>query len=425
MGMTMTEKILAKASGNKEVRPGQIVNAKVNTIGTMDLLGKIVLDAFGKLQLNKIPNPDRFIICLDHQIPSNDVKFSNVQKSIRELAGEYGVKYFYDIGRGGILHQVLHEKGHIIPGTVTIATESHATTGGALGAVVVGVGQSEAAMVLATGDIWLRVPQTIKVELKGRLKKGVMTKDLSLLLIKILGFEKKAVYKSIEFSGEAVESLSMDSRLTLTNMVADIGAKNGIFPVDQITTEYLKGRTDKQFEFIAPDSDAIYESTVEIDLDKLEPQVSCHPSIENVHSINEIERIYVNQAVIGSCTNGKYEDLEIAAKILDGNKVDSSVRLIVIPASQEVYQKALNNGILDIFISADAMIGPPSCGPCHGGHIGILADNEVVISSTNRNFVGRMGSKTSQVYLASPATVAKSAITGYINDPRDEMSFKK
>lgn len=420
MGMTITEKILAQASGNKAVRPGQFVMASVNTIATMDTLGKIVFDAFAQLNMDKIPYPEKFVICLDHQVPANEVKFANVQKAIRELAAKYGVKYFYDVGRGGILHQILPEKGHIIPGTVNIATESHTPTGGALGAVVVGVGQTEAAMALATGDIWLKVPASIKVELRGKLGEGVMAKDISLYLMKLMGFEKKAVYKAIEFSGDGVAGLSMDSRLTLTNMVADMGAKNGIFPVDETTVEYLAGRTEKTFERVQPDDDACYEETVTVELDLLEPQVTCHPSMEDAVPISRMQSIPINQAYIGSCTNGRYEDMRVAAKILKGKKVADSVRLLVLPASQEVYQKAMKDGLFDILVEAGAMIGPPSCGACHGGHLGLLADDEVALSSTNRNFVGRMGSKKSSVYLASPATVAASAITGRITDPRTE-----
>ncbi|MDI9392239.1 MAG: 3-isopropylmalate dehydratase large subunit [Synergistota bacterium] len=421
MGMTITEKILANASGEKLVKPGQFVTASVNTVATMDTLGKIVFDAFEQLKMSKIPFPEKFVICLDHQVPANEVKYANVQKSIRELASKYGVKHFYDVGRGGILHQILPEKGHIIPGTVNIATESHTPTGGALGAVVVGVGQTEAAMALATGDIWLRVPPTIKVDLKGRLNKGVMAKDISLFLMKTLGFEKKAVYRAIEFAGEAVRSLTMDSRLTLTNMVADMGAKNGIFPVDEITVEYLRGRTERQFKMVQPDPDAKYEEILSVDLSTLEPHVTCHPSMEDAIPVSRIGKVPVNQAVLGSCTNGRFEDLYVAAEILKGKKIAPSVRMLVLPASQEVLLRAMKAGLLDIFAESGAMIGPPSCGPCHGGHFGLLGDDETAISSTNRNFVGRMGSKKSKVFLASPATVAASALSGYISDPRAEL----
>ncbi len=418
MGMTLTEKILAKVSGNETVEPGQFVDAKVSTIGTMDLLGKIVLDAFGKLGLQKIPNPEQFVICFDHQVPANEVKFANDQKAIRDIATSYGAKYLYDVGCGGILHQVMPEKGHIIPGTVCVATESHSPTGGAMGAVVVGVGQTEAAMALATGSVWLRVPQTIKVELTGEFQPGVSAKDLALVLMKELGFEKKAVYHAIEFSGDGVATLSMASRLTLTNMVADMGAKNGIFPADDITLEYLKGRTDKVIEKIGPDPDAKYESILKYDLSEIVPQVDCPPSMENVVPASEVGRIKINQAVIGSCTNGRLEDLAAAAKILEGKQVAKGVRLIVLPASQETYLNALKSGVLESLIKSGAMICPPSCGPCHGGHLGLLADDEVVVSTTNRNWVGRMGSKKASVYLASPETVAASALEGYIVDPR-------
>ena len=319
------------------------------------------------------------------------------------------------------MHDILPELRHIIAGTVNIATESHTPTGGALGAVVVGVGQTEAAMALATGDIWLRVPPTIKVDLKGRLNKGVMAKDISLFLMKTLGFEKKAVYRAIEFAGEAVRSLTMDSRLTLTNMVADMGAKNGIFPVDEITVEYLRGRTERQFKMVQPDPDAKYEEILSVDLSTLEPHVTCHPSMEDAIPVSRIGKVPVNQAVLGSCTNGRFEDLYVAAEILKGKKIAPSVRMLVLPASQEVLLRAMKAGLLDIFAESGAMIGPPSCGPCHGGHFGLLGDDETAISSTNRNFVGRMGSKKSKVFLASPATVAASALSGYISDPRAEL----
>lgn len=420
MGMTLTEKILAKASGNDVVTPGQMIMAKLRTVATMDTQGKMVLENFSKLGIEKLPNPDMFVLVFDHRVPTDDVKQAELHKKLRAMVKQYGVKNFYDVGRGGILHQILPEHAHVFPGTVCVATESHTPTGGAVGAVVCGVGQTEAAMALATGDIWLSVPKSIKVELTGRLPKYVMSKDVALYLMGLLGYEKEAVYKAVEFAGPGVATLSMDARLTMANMVSDVGAKNAIFPVDDVTVEYFKKRTNEKVDLLEADPDANYDRVIRINLDEMVPQIAVHPSMDNIQSIDVVEaqHIKVDQAVVGTCTNGRIEDMRITAEILNGKKIAPHVRFILTPASQEVMAQMAEEGLIEILVRAGVEFSAVSCGCCAGVHHGLLADDEVAISASPRNWVGRMGSKKGKIYVSSPAVVAASAIEGYICDPR-------
>jgi 3-isopropylmalate/(R)-2-methylmalate dehydratase large subunit len=408
---------LAKASGREYVESGEFVEAKVDMVMVNDLTGPLALDAFEKLKQRRIWDKNKIVIVLDHQIPADRVYSAELHKRLRRFAAEYGRKNFYDVGRGGICHQVMVEKGHVKPGVVVVGADSHTCTYGALGAFATGIGSTDAAAVFATGSLWFKVPEVIKVNVEGKLKPHVFPKDLILYIIGLLG-EDGATYMSIEFTGSTIRSMSVGGRLTLCNMVVEAGAKTGIVEPDEKTYEYLKGRIKETFTPIHSDPDPHYEEKLSLNVEDLEPQVACPHSVGNVKPVDEVEDVEINQAFIGSCTNGRLEDLRIAAKILEGKKVKDGVRLIVIPASQEVYLEALKEGLLEVFVKAGAYVGPATCGPCLGGHFGLLADGEVCISSTNRNFVGRMGSPKSKVYLASPATVAASALTGKITNPK-------
>lgn len=380
---------------------------------------KNCLDTFGKLGIDKIPDPEQVVMVYDHYVPTPNVKYATDQKEARKLAHKYGVKYLYDIGRGGIMHQILHEQGHIIPGTLAIAAESHTPTSGAVGAVVVGVGMTETAMTMATGDLWLRVPSTIKVNFTGKLKPGISGKDVVLYLMGIMGFEKKAVYRSVEFGGEGVKELPMDYRLTIANMCSDMGAKNAIFPVDKITDEYLKDRVRDEYEAVTPDEDAVYEEVIDVDLGDVDYQIACPPDVDNTVALKDLEKINVDQAFVGSCTNGRMADMREVAAILKGRKIHPNVRFLIAPASQAILKQCIAEGIIDIFIDAGVMLEAPTCGPCFGAQNGLIGDGEVAITASNRNWVGRMGSKMAKVYLGSPAVVAASAVAGYICAPED------
>jgi len=408
---------LAKASGRKYVESSEFVEAKVDMVMVNDLTGPLALDAFEKLKQRRIWDKNKIVIVLDHQIPADRVYSAELHKRLRRFAAEYGVKNFYDVGRGGICHQVMVEKGHVKPGVVVVGADSHTCTYGALGAFATGIGSTDAAAVFATGSLWFKVPEVIKVNVEGKLKPHVFPKDIILYIIGLLG-EDGATYMGIEFTGSTIRNMSVGGRLTLCNMVVEAGAKTGIVEPDEKTYEYLKGRIKETFTPIHSDPDPHYEEKLSLNVEDLEPQVACPHSVGNVKPVDEVEDVEINQAFIGSCTNGRLEDLRVAAKILEGKKVKDGVRLIVIPASQEVYLEALKEGLLEVFVKAGAYVGPATCGPCLGGHFGLLADGEVCISSTNRNFVGRMGSPKSKVYLASPATVAASALTGKITNPK-------
>ena len=416
--MNITEKILAKASGKKIVHPEEIVDANVDMIMVHDLTGPLAVEAFKKIGVQKVWDNQKAVVILDHQVPAESVKAAELHKTMRQFAKEQKIR-IYDIGRGGICHQVMPEKGHVVPGTVIVGADSHTCTYGAFGAFATGIGSTEAAAVFATGKIWLKVPEAVKVNVTGQFQKYVTPKDLILSIIGKMGVDG-ATYKSTEFTGPTIKSMSIAGRMTLCNMAVEMGAKNGIIEPDETTRKFLEGRVKAlpNFESLKSDTDAVYERTVKFDASKLEPQIACPSSVDNVKPISEAGNIPIEQAFIGSCTNGRIEDLRLAAQILKGKRVKDNVRTLVIPASQEVYKQALNEGLLEIFTDAGAIVCGSACGPCLGGHIGLLAADEVCVSTSNRNFIGRMGSTQASVYLASPATVAASAVRGKITDPR-------
>ncbi|HEY4674996.1 MAG TPA: 3-isopropylmalate dehydratase large subunit, partial [Candidatus Bathyarchaeia archaeon] len=364
----------------------------------------------------------KIVMVLDHQTPAGSVKAAELHKMMREFAKEQKIQSFYDVNEGGgVCHQVMAEKGYVTPGTLVVGADSHTCTYGALGAFGTGIGSTEAAAVFATGKIWLKVPEAIRINVKGRFQKLVTPKDLILSIIGQIGADG-ATYKTAEFAGSTVRDMSIGGRMTLCNMAVEMGAKNGIVEPDEKTRKFLEGRTDKaleSFESLRSDPDASYEKVVELDVTDLEPQVSCPSSVDNVKSVSKLVGVKIDQAFLGSCTNGRLEDLQLAAGILKGKKIKNSVRLLVSPASQEIYLQALREGLLEIFVEAGGFVCNPTCGPCWGGHFGVLASGEACISSSNRNFIGRMGSPKAGVYLASPATVAASALAGKIADPRE------
>ena len=417
--MNITEKILAKASGKKTVHPREIVDANVDMVMVHDLTGPLAVEAFKKIGVQKVWDNQKVVVILDHQVPAESVKAAELHKTMRQFAKDQKLR-IYDVGRGGICHQVMPEKGHVVPGTVIVGADSHTCTHGAFGAFATGIGSTEAAAVFATGKIWLKVPEAIKVNVTGQFQKYVTPKDLILSIIGRMGVDG-AIYKSAEFTGPTIKSMSMAGRMTLCNMAVEMGAKNGIVEPDETTRKFLEGRTSKalpNFESLKSDKDTVYERTIEFDVSSMEPQVACPSSVDNVKPVSEVGNVPIEQAFIGSCTNGRIEDLRLAAQVLKGKRVKDNVRALVIPASQEVYKQALNEGLLEIFTDAGAIVCGSACGPCLGGHIGLLAADEVCVSTSNRNFIGRMGSTKASVYLASPATVAASAVTGKITDPR-------
>lgn len=415
MGKTIAEKILAKKAGRKDVQPGEIVTCRVDLAMSHEN-ARLVMRHFDKIGVDKVWDPDRIVIIFDHRVPAESEITAIGQKEIREFVKSQGIKHFYDINVG-ICHQVLAEKGFSRPGILLVGTDSHTTTAGAFGAFATGVGATDMAAVWATGELWLRVPETIKIVVNGELPTGVYAKDVILHIIGKLGADG-ADYKAVEFYGETITRMSVASRMVMSNLSMEMGAKAAIIPPDDKTLEYVQSRTSWDYEPIYADGDAQYVETYEFDVANLSPQVACPHSVDNVKPIEEVEGIKVDQAVIGSCTNGRLEDLIEAAKILSTRHVHKDVRLIVIPASWEVYRQALKQGVIETFINAGAVIINPGCGPCLGAHQGVLAPGEVAIASTNRNFQGRMGSPDSFVYLASPATVAASAVEGKITDPR-------
>jgi len=416
--MNITEKILAKASGKKEVHSGEIIDASVDMVMVHDLTGPLAVEAFNKIGVQKVWDSQKAVVILDHQVPAESVKAAELHKTMRQFAKDQNLR-IYDVGRGGVCHQVMPEKGHVVPGTVIVGADSHTCTYGAFGAFATGIGSTEAASVLATGKIWLKVPEAIKVNVTGRFPKYVTPKDLILSIIGRVSVEG-AIYESAEFTGPTIKDMSISGRMTLCNMSVEMGAKNGIIEPDEITRKFLEGRVKvlPDFEALRSDKDAVYRRTLDFDVSKMEPQIACPSSVDNVKPVSEVGNVPIEQAFIGSCTNGRIEDLRLAAQVMRGRRVKDGVRALVIPASQEVYKQALDEGLMEVFTDAGAMVCGSACGPCLGGHIGLLAANEVCVSTSNRNFIGRMGSTQASVYLASPATVAASAVIGKITDPR-------
>jgi len=423
--MNITEKILTKASGKNTVHPGEIVDANVDMIMVHDLTGPLAVEAFKKIGIKNVWDNKKVVVILDHQVPAESIKAAELHKTMRKFAQDQQLR-IYDVGKGGICHQVMPEKGHVLPGTVIVGADSHTCTYGAFGAFATGIGSTEAAAVFATGKIWLKVPEAIKINVEGQFQKYVTPKDLILSIIGKLG-AGGAIYKSAEFTGPTIRAMSIAGRMTLCNMTVEMGAKNGIVEPDETTRKFLEGRTAKPlmpFESLKSDADVSYNKVIDIDVTDLTPQIAYPSSVDNVKPASEIGNVRVEQAFIGSCTNGRIEDLRLAAEILKGNMVKDGVRTLVIPASQEVYRQAITEGLIEIFTDAGALVCGSTCGPCLGGHIGLLAPGETCVSTSNRNFIGRMGSKEASVYLASPATVAASAITGRITDPRELEASK-
>jgi len=415
--MNITEKILAASSERDVVKPGEIVEAKVDMAMINEITGPLAIQTFKKIGTEKVWDNQRIVLVLDHQVPADSVKSAELHKIMRAFAKEQNIPLLYDVGDGGVCHQVMIEKGHVRPGELIVGADSHTCTYGALGAFATGIGSTEMAAVFAAGELWLRVPSAIRIIATGSFHKFVTPKDLILRIIGQIGADG-AIYKAVEFAGPGIDNMSVSGRLTMCNMAVEMGAKTGIVNPDDLALEYVKNRTNKSFKTFRSDLNAAYEKTFEFNVDNLEPQVACPPSVDNVKPIKDVEGVVINQAFLGSCTNGRLEDLKLAAEFLEGRRIKRGVRLLVTPASQEVYLQALENGLLEIFVKAGAYVCNPTCGACFGGHMGLLAPGEVCISSSNRNFVGRMGSPEAEIYLASPAAVAVSALAGKIVDPR-------
>lgn len=418
MGMTMTQKILAKHAGLESVTEGQLIRAKLDMVLGNDITSPVAINEFNKIGFDSVFDKEKISLVMDHFTPNKDIKAAKQCQQCRNFAAEYGITNYYDVGEVGVEHALLPEKGLVIPGDAVIGADSHTCTYGALGAFSTGVGSTDMAAGMATGEAWFKVPGAIKFNLTGKLGKWVSGKDVILHIIGMIGVDG-ALYQSMEFTGEGLHNLSMDDRLCMANMAIEAGAKNGIFEVDDVTLEYVKGRTNRQFELFSADPDAHYNRVIDIDLSAIRPTVAFPHLPENTKTIDDVGEVKIDQVVIGSCTNGRYSDLEIAAKVVKGKKVAKGVRAIVIPATQQIYLDALKNGLLQTFVEAGMVVSAPTCGPCLGGHMGILAPGERAVSTTNRNFVGRMGDVTSEVYLASPAIAAASALTGYISDVQE------
>lgn len=419
--MTLTEKIMAQSAGLAEVVPGQMITAKIGLAYTMDMLGKIVFDHLKSAGATKVFDPEKVVVVFDHCVPAPDVNYANLHNEIRRLAKQYNIR-LYDVGNQGIMHHVVAEEGYLVPGIIAIATDSHALTGGALGAVVLGMGATDAAMAMATGELWLRVPATVKVEIQGSLPKGTMSRDIMLYLMGQKGWDgTKAewAYQAIELTGETVKSMSMDSRFALCNLASDAGAKNAIIPPDEITEQFIKGRARMAYQTFQSDPKAEYAEKIVLEVSSMEPQIACPHSPDNVKPLSQVLGTKIHVATVSSCSGGRLEDLRVAAQILKGRKVHPDVRMIVSPASQKIYQEAMEDGTFSVLLKAGVLIGHSTCGPCHGAQLVILGDGEVCIGSVPRNMQGRMGSPKAEIYSANPAVVAASAIKGAIADPRE------
>jgi len=418
--LTLVEKILAAHTDKKEVSPGEFINVRVDLILANDITAPIAIREFQRTGVDRVFDPKKVVMVPDHFVPNKDIASAEQAKLMREFAREQKEQYF-EVGRAGIEHVLLPEQGLVLPGDVVIGADSHTCTYGALGALATGMGSTDIAAAMATGDIWMKVPPSIKLIYHGTLGEWVGGKDLILFTIGDIGVDG-ALYSAMEFTGEAIEALSMDGRFTMANMAIEAGAKAGVFRVDNKTQLYIKPRAKRPYMVYEPDGDAEYSQVLEYDVSALEPQVALPHSPANTKPVSQVGEIEINQAVIGSCTNGRIEDLRLAAQILKGKKVHPGVRCIILPGSQQVYLDALREGLIGIFIRARAVVSTPTCGPCLGGHMGVLADGERCISTTNRNFVGRMGSPKSEVYLSNPAVAAASAIKGKICGPEEVIT---
>ena len=418
MGMTMSQKILAYHAGLECVAAGQLISAKLDLVLANDITGPVAIKEFEKAGVSAVKEKDKIALVMDHFAPNKDIKSAQQCKICREFAEKQDIENFFDVGKMGIEHALLPEQGLVGAGDLVIGADSHTCTYGALGAFSTGVGSTDMAAGMISQTCWFKVPAAIKFVLKGKPAKYICGKDVILHIIGLIGVDG-ALYKSMEFTGDGIKYLSIDDRFTICNMAIEAGAKNGIFPVDQVALDYMKGRFKREVKIFEADPDAEYERTIEIDLSKLEPTVSFPHLPENTKTPDEWGDIKIDQVVIGSCTNGHISDLRIAAEILKGRKVAKNVRTIIIPATNEIYLQAVHEGLVDIFINAGAIVSTPTCGPCLGGYMGILAENERAVSTTNRNFVGRMGHVTSEVYLASPYVAAASAVTGRLTSPKE------
>lgn len=416
MGMTITEKILARHSNLAKVSPGMLITAKVDIALGNDITAPIAITEFKKAGGTKVYDREKVVLVPDHFAPNKDIASAEQCRVMRNFAREQGITHYYEVGVAGIEHALLPEQGVVLPGDLVIGADSHSCTYGALGAFGTGIGSTDLAATFMTGNIWLIVPASMKIVLRGKIQKWVSGKDIILYIIGEIGVDG-ALYRAMEFTGETVADLSMADRFTMANMVIEAGAKNGIFIPDRITENYVKPRAERDYVLLDSDPDAVYHSVVDIDVSQIEPQVAFPPLPSNTKGISQVSNVRLDQSVIGSCTNGRIEDLRIAAQILKGRKVASHTRLIIIPATQEIFKAAVKEGLVDIFLEANAVVSTPTCGPCLGGYMGILADGEKAVSTTNRNFVGRMGHRNSEVYLASPAIAAASAVLGRLGSP--------
>lgn len=420
MGMTMTQKILAAHAGLDSVKPGQLIMAKLDLVLGNDITSPVAIKEFQKIGVEGVYDKSKVALVPDHFTPNKDIKSAQQCKMLREFARDKEIENYFEIGEMGIEHALIPEKGLAVPGDVIIGADSHTCTYGALGAFSTGIGSTDMASGMATGQAWFKVPEAIKFVLKGKLQPWVSGKDVILHIIGMIGVDG-ALYQSMEYTGEGVANLSMDDRFTIANMAIEAGAKNGIFEVDEKTLEYVKEHSKREYTIFKADEDAEYARVIEIDLAAIRPTVAFPHLPENTRTIDEVGDVPIDQVVIGSCTNGRMEDLRIAAKILKGKKVNPRVRTIVFPATQKIYLQAMKEGLLEIFVEAGVAVSTPTCGPCLGGHMGILAEGERAVATTNRNFVGRMGHTESEVYLASPAVAAASAITGKISSPEEVL----
>ena len=416
--MTITEKIMARCSGREIVKPGELVWVDINSVMTMDYLGKQCFTKFRSLGKTEVFDKDRVICVSDHLIPPPNQKFATMLNEWREVVKEHDITYFYDLGRQGIAHQIMVEQGHVLPGTISIGTDSHANTYGAAGAVGNAVGVTDAAVAMATGKAWFRVPEAVKFHITGEWQPWIMAKDLSLHIMGMMHWNGHLIYKTLEFTGPAIKALDMAGRMTLCNMTVDLGAKNGIIAPDETTRKYLDGVAKGDWEMIDSDEDAHYEAVYEVDVTNLGPTIALPDKLDDTVEIEKVVGRKFNKAFVGTCTNGRLEDLAIMAAIMKDKQIHRDVNMIVVPASQTVYLDALKAGYLETLIEAGAAIDTPSCAACAGIHTGVAGDGDIVLSAGNRNMKGRMGSKNAQIYLTSPAVVAASAIRGEITDPR-------
>lgn len=416
MAMTMTQKILAAHAGLPEVKAGQLIEAKLDMVLGNDVTSPVAINAFEGCGAHQVFDKTRISLVMDHFTPNKDIKSAQHCKQVRAFANKYDIDNYYDVGEMGVEHALLPEKGLVGPGDCIIGADSHTCTYGALGAFSTGVGSTDMAAGMAAGRAWFKVPSALKIVLTGKPPKYVGGKDVILHLIGKIGVDG-ALYRSLEFTGDGIKNLSMDDRLCIANMAIEAGAKNGIFPVDEVTLEYVNGRTVRKYQVFEADADAPYDEEIVIDMSQLHPTVAFPHLPENTREVDKAGEVKIDQVVIGSCTNGRIEDMRAAAEILKGRKVAKGVRCIVIPATQKIYMDCIAEGLTQIFMEAGCAVSTPTCGPCLGGHMGILAEGERAVATTNRNFVGRMGHPKSEVYLANPYVAAASAVTGYITDP--------